>query len=512
MDVDKKRILIIFLAIIFLGTFLRFYKLGNNSFVADEFLDVNTSYGYLKTGEWRAWDFNLEQPAERVNVASDERAWMYRWQVAQLFKFFPPTEAVARSISALWGIITIILIYFVAKYFTGKKEIGLIAAFLFSVSVSGLIFDRKLRMYSMFFPVFLAFSWMIFRFFEENYEGKIKLIKKVNDAWGLNLIYVIPVMFLGLLGLHLHQLTASVAIIFGVYIITRFVAIYRKEKKYLNKYAVCLFLGIAAFTAGNLFFSGTMRWLYGTLKFFQNNYSYFSKVFVDYSHPVMALVFFALGIYFICRIQKKEKEATWLAVSFIVTLFMAVFLWRRNAGPQYIFFIQSFEIIIIAAGVYFTAEFFRDRLPQYKSRAFYVPLVLSLLILPNFGYFFQGNNTYNQTSEGENPNYRKIFSYFKKRRSSQDVLITRNFRNYYWSGEKIKVYSFGGELAEEKFAFEDLQKIIIHHLNGWFIISENDDAYVSNDAMKYIEKNFEKISNPQVRGDVIVYRWGIEKE
>ena len=509
---DKKRIVIIFLAIILIGTFLRFYKLGNNSFVADEFLDVNTSYGYFKTGEWRAWDFNLNQPAERVNVASDERAWVYRWQVAQLFKFFPPTETVARSISALWGIITVILIYFVAKYFTGKKEIGLIAALLFAISVSGLIFDRKLRMYSMFFPVFLALSWMVFRFFEENYRGKIKLIKKANDIWGLNIIYVIPVMLLGLLGLHLHQLTANVAIIFGVYVIAQFVATYRKEKKYLNKYSACLFLGIAAFAAGNLFFSGTMRWLYDALKFFNNNYSYFSKIFLDYSHPVIAIIFFALGIYYTCKIQNKKKEATWLAASFLSTLLMAAFLWRRNAGPQYIFFVQSFEIILIAAGIYFTAEFFRDKLPQYKSKVFYIPLVLSLLILPNFGYFFQENNAYNQTSQGENPNYRKIFSYFKKHRLSGDVLITRNFRNYYWSGEKVKVYNFGGELAEEKFAFEDLQKITSQHPNGWFIISENDDAYVSNDAIKYIEKNFEKISNPQVRGDVMVYRWGINKE
>src|SRR3989344_5021836 len=364
---DKKKIITIMALIILLGTFLRFYKLGNNSFVADEFLDINTSYGYFKTGEWKAWDFNLEQPAERINVASDERAWIYRWQVAQLFKFFPPTETVARYISALWGIITIILIYFVAKYFTGKKEIGLIAALLFAISVSGLIFDRKLRMYSMFFPVFLALSWMIFRFFEENYKGKIKLIKKVNDTWGLNLIYVIPVTLLGLLGLHLHQLTANVAIIFGVYVIAQFVAKYRKEKKYLNKYSVCLFL-------------------------------------------VIAIIFFVLGIYYICKIQNKEKEATWLAASFLSTLIMAVFLWRRNAGLQYIFFIQSFEIILIAAGIYFVAEFFKDKLPQYKNKAFYVPLILSLLILPNFGYFFQENNAYNQTSQGENPNYRKIFS------------------------------------------------------------------------------------------------------
>ncbi|MEK7494465.1 MAG: hypothetical protein AAB615_01180, partial [Patescibacteria group bacterium] len=96
--------------IVLLGAGLRFFDLGGNSFVADEFLDINSSYGYFKTGEWKAWDFNFDQPASmNQNDARDERAFLYKWQVAQLFHFLPPTEGTARSVSALWGVFTILL-------------------------------------------------------------------------------------------------------------------------------------------------------------------------------------------------------------------------------------------------------------------------------------------------------------------------------------------------------------------------------------------------------------------
>src|SRR3989344_9017125 len=95
-------------AIVILGTGLRFSGLDNNSFVADEFLDMNSAYGYAQTGEWRAWDFNFGRPSDvNLNVPRDERAVVYKWQVAQLFHFLPPTETVARLVSVLWGAVSV---------------------------------------------------------------------------------------------------------------------------------------------------------------------------------------------------------------------------------------------------------------------------------------------------------------------------------------------------------------------------------------------------------------------
>lgn len=506
----KKNIYIALVIVIVLGAFLRFYKLGNNSFVADEFLDINSSFAYAKTGVWQNWDFNLgEINIDNEFQARDARAWVYKWPVAMLFRFLSPTEEVARSISAIWGILSIILIYFVATYFTKKKTIGLISAFLFAISISGIEYDRKLRMYAMFLPVYLVFSWLLFRFLEDKYEGKIGFLRGVNEKWGINLVYLIPAILVGILSLLTHQLTANIAFVVGFYLLFWAILEKKKNKSCLNKYSVFLGLGLFGIIAAFLAIPNVVAPFTAGLTFFTEHSQYLRISLEDYTNVILALIFIFLGIYFIYKKQNMTKEGSFLAISFFVPLLSAMFLWSRNVGNQYIFFLKSFSLILLASGIYFAAEFFKNNLKNNGKKAFLATIVLSLLILPNYGYFFEtSDNTYNQTSSSSNPNYRKIFTYFKKAKNDGDVLITRNFRNYYFSGAKVKVFDFGGELTKEKFSLADLQNIINQNPTGWFIISKNDETYITGETIDYIEKNLERVSNPHVRGDVLVYRWG----
>lgn len=505
----KKNIYIALVIIIFLGAFLRFYKLGNNSFVADEFLDINSTYAYFKTGIWQNWDFNFGKVnTENTFEARDERAWIYKWQIAQLFKFLPPTEAVARTVSALWGILTIFLIYLAGSYFTKRRTIGILSAFLFVVSTSGIEFDRRLRMYAMFLPVYLIFSWLLFQFLEGKYKGKIGFLKRFSNKWDISPLYIFPALLAGILSLMTHQLTVNIVFVVGFYLLFWAILAWKKEKSHINKYSLIFGAGILGIAGVLIFASKKFNDFYSGLQFFNNHWEYINIFLSDYANGILAVIFLVLGIYFIAKKQNLPKESTWLAMSFLVPLFSAILLWSRNVGDQYIFFIKPFGIILIASGVYFVAKFFKDNLQNYGKKAYLATIILALLVLPNYAYFFRSNNAYNQTSDSSNPNYRKIFTYFKKAKVDGDVLITRNFRNYYWSGVKIKVFDFGGELAKEKLSLDDIKKITAENSSGWFIISSNDDSYIANDAIDYIVKNFQKVSNPQVRGDVMVYRWG----
>ncbi|MFZ2299997.1 MAG: hypothetical protein WAW00_02605, partial [Candidatus Moraniibacteriota bacterium] len=142
-----KQTLIALAAIVIVGTGLRFAGLDSNSFVSDEFLDMNSAYGYAQTGEWRAWDFNHGRPSEvNINAPRDERAVVYKWQVAQVFRVLPPTEAMARIVSVLWGAVSVVVVFWATLVLTRRREIALLSALFFAVSVSGIIFDRTLRM------------------------------------------------------------------------------------------------------------------------------------------------------------------------------------------------------------------------------------------------------------------------------------------------------------------------------------------------------------------------------
>jgi len=199
----QKNIFICLFLILLLGGFLRIYKLGLQSFTGDEFFDINSIYGYAQTEKWQAWDFNIgaleKDPSisQAVKNARDTKSWIYRWQVVQLFRWMPATEAVARSVSVSWGIISILLLYFSAKYFTKKKSIGLICAFLFAINISAIELDRTLRMYAMFFPIFLLFSWLFYLFLEEKYTGKIDFIQKAQKKFDINLFWLVPALLAG---------------------------------------------------------------------------------------------------------------------------------------------------------------------------------------------------------------------------------------------------------------------------------------------------------------------------
>lgn len=212
-------------------------------------------------------------------------------------------------------------------------------------------------------------------------------------------------------------------------------------------------------------------------------------------------------MWYMIRTEKLTKAGLWLSLSFLTPLFMAVFMWRRNVGEQYISFAEPFKIIVVAIGIYAVATFFEKYLTAFKSRAFAGSLILSLLILPNYGYFFASDNTYRQTSQSDSPQYRKVFGYFMKNRAMGDVLITRDLRSYYVAGAHVPIENIGGEITKDKLTLERLHSIMAKYPHGWVILSDNDDTFIANDAMDFIGKTMEHVSNPSVRGKVSVYRW-----
>lgn len=508
-----KQTWIVLVAVLLLGASLRFSGLGNTSFVADEFLDMKSSYGYFMTGEWKAWDFNVGSPSTlNENDARDERAAVYKWQVSQLFRFLPPTEATARTVSALWGVLSVAVMFLAGWRFSGRKLIGLFAAFLFAVSVSGLEFDRRLRMYAMFFPVFLSFSLFLFSAYEREYRGKIALLRKAWQRTGIHLPYLAVALLLGALSLATHQLTVNILPVFGIYVIIMAVREYRLGNGFRNRYVGTAAIGAVAFGLALILVSDTVRRFLGTLVFFENHYSYFGAVVRDYAHPLFGALLALLGAWALFRRCGRPKEAVWLVVSFLVPLLMAVFLWRRNAGEQYIFFAQSFLMILVAAGGYALVREAKTAFEGRTTRAACVAIVLLSLLVPDWGYFLRENNTYRQTSTASSANYRKIFAYFRDRYEPGEMLVTRHFRNYYFSGMNVPVYDFGGELSTTDLSVGELEALMTEYPSGWVIMSDNDTDYVDKDAEAYMEDRMERMSHSLLRGEVLVYRWGAAEE
>lgn len=522
---NYKYIYIALLLVIILGAVLRLHNLGENSFVADEFLDVNATYGHHKLGEWQAWDFNHDEASVRDNKLSDRRAWIYRWQVSQLYKKLEPTEFTIRLVSALWGILTILILYFGTLSFTKNRWIALISACLWAVSVPAIEINRKIRMYSMFAPIFLIFSWSVFQFIE---TSKFKTKSLLKSFFNFRWIYFLPVLFFGLLSAHLHQLTGNLALVVFVYCLIRFFVECRK-KNTLNRYIFYVTGMIVVIWIFSVVAKTQFEWLVKTLVFFEDHWSYFNHIGLSYGNTLIGWFLMLIGAG--CLIRKKEisKGGLWVGLNFSVIFLTAVFLWRRNVGPQYIFLIQSFGFILVASGIYVLAKFIVNSLSIESIRIFnrrtnvdrnsqmFIVVSLILFLTVNVSYFFKENNTYHMTSSSDTPNYRKVFDYVKRSHQEDDVMITRNFRNYYYNDLDIQVFDFGSERSTKdikkegkvhKITLEYVKKIVSENPSGWVVFSDNDRDFITKEAREYFNDNFEKVTDsPLVRGKISVYRW-----
>jgi len=509
MSLSWKNTLIALLVIVILGTGIRLYNLDNNSFVADEFLDINSSYGYTQTGEWKAWDFNFGKASEvNKNVPRDERAIIYKWQVAQVFHFLAPTEKNARLVSVLWGAISIVVLFWSTFVFTKRREIGLIASFLFAVSVSGIIFDRTLRMYAMFLPMYLLTATFAFLALEREYTGKIQFLKSLWEKYGINICHAVLAGIFFFLSLLVHQLAGTFVFFIAIYLAVRAFQEYTRGHKMKNKYFSLFAFGAVIVTITAIFFPKLFRSYSAGLIFFDNNYGYGKYILREYYHPFFGIFLLGIGSWWLAKRENMPKESLWITISLFAPLVMAIWLWRRNMGAQYIYFAGSFALMLSAIGIFGIWTLLREKFAFTQKTGLLLVLGLLIVIVPNFGYFLQENNTYHETSSGTNPNYRKVFTYFKKNHLESDILVTRNMRNYYFSGALVPVYDLGDEISKTRLSQTELEKLMAEYKTGWVILSENDYDYVAKGTKEYLAKNFTRVSNDQVRGSIDVYTWG----
>jgi hypothetical protein len=505
----NKKALIILFFIVILGGALRFYKLGERPFINDEFFDVNASYGYLQTGKFVNWDFNLNRLNPEGSYPSrDERTWVYRWQVAELLRVLPPTEAVFRSVSVIWGLISIIALYFVGKYFTGQISVGLISAFIFAVNASGLVIDRRIRMYAMFFPVFLIFSWLLYRFYEEKYEGKNEFLKKIQYHFDMNFKWLLPMLAVGLLSLHLQELTVNIVPIFAAYISIMALVMLIKNKsivnRIINKYTVSLFLMAAGAVAAKFLFPGLINELLDRVKFFMHSYEYL--VNSDYNYAEIGYLFTFLGFCYLGIKLKRPKEALWLALSAAVVLFLAVFLWKRDPSFRYIHFARSFEIMLISTGIVGFAKMLSDPFKKFNKVIFAVLVILLMAGIPSHQYLYGDSDIYGTYARGE-MHYRNVFDYIAQNKKDGDAMITRDFRSYYMMNWQMPIANLGVSRADKSFSTEDVKKMISQYPRVWVVLTERDDFFISDPAKKFIKDNFQNVSINSKKGDGKVYLW-----
>ncbi|MCX7720300.1 MAG: flippase-like domain-containing protein [Dictyoglomus thermophilum] len=191
--------------ITFIGGFLRFYKIGVRSIWIDEAITAQVSVMGVKDIILNRASTGIHPPLYFI--------LMHFW-----IKIFGDSEIAIRSLSAIFGILCIFMIYKLASKIFDKLT-GLISAFIFAFSPFYVYFGQEARMYPM-----VTFLILLSLYY---------LLKGIDKGKNITLITISNILML-----YTHIFSAFVVLSENLFVfITNF-----KNKKVLKKWIIAQFI------------------------------------------------------------------------------------------------------------------------------------------------------------------------------------------------------------------------------------------------------------------------------
>jgi len=221
---------ILLLIIVAVGTFFRFYQLPSNpvSLSMNEVAIAYNSYSILETGrdEW-----GISFPLSFRSVG-DYKAPILIYVMAPVIKIFGLTEFSTRFTVALFGVLTIPVVYFLVLVLSKKKEISLFAAFSLAMSPWHVQFSRAT--FEAILALFFLLAGVLFFVISLQKKGKyywLSIIFLIISVYSYHAERVfVPILLLGLIiifynELFKHKKACIISAIIGVILIVPFITI-----------------------------------------------------------------------------------------------------------------------------------------------------------------------------------------------------------------------------------------------------------------------------------------------
>lgn len=309
-NINNRQVISILAVLTVIGLFLRIHDLGSKAFWMDETIQTYAAIGLIKEGI-------PVMPSGMIY----SRAFLDTLLIAQSLKIFGVSEFAARLPSALFGVLTIPLIFLAGKEL-GNKRVGIIAAFLLTFSAYENIWNHDARMYSQLQFFYLLTSYLFYIF-----------IKSKN--WK-----IIPAIFGSfILGYYSHVqiwIFILIAFLYMVYL-------YFRNKTYIKSY---MLLGVlfSILVISDIFYLKFLAperiAIWGKIKLYY---------FITPEHLTLIAIIFISGIIFLIsknyNFYKKENNFFLLMSFFFPLLIITSYPWMAH---RYAFFIYPFLVLIVS--------------------------------------------------------------------------------------------------------------------------------------------------------------------
>ncbi|MFA5033853.1 MAG: glycosyltransferase family 39 protein [bacterium] len=431
----------ILILIILLGSFLRLYQLGNESIWIDEAVGIeNASKPFV--------------PMIKAMTFQDFSPPLYFTLVHFWIKIFGKSEFVVRALSAIAGIVSILLMYKLGTVLFGEKE-GILGAFIFAISLKPPIWEsQEARMYALFLLVVLISSILFIKAIklgESLIPKKLISITIINillvyiHIYGLFFIVFEAIYILLLKKKELKKWVMSFLIVFICYIPWLFVII----KLQLPTIKTQIFEG-----AGSL-------WLkkIGPMELYYIIWSLSSE------HKILVIAFLGLSLFSILssfRESIKNKQSCllcflWIITPIAISYILYYLLKKPFLRPCYLIFVIPAYYLLISKGVF-----------AFRNKIIQLLLILSITGISGYILF-----SYYTTVEKEQ--WRESVKFVETSELKANAIVLSGgiepFRYYYKKNIPVECFPFAISTAKGSIIADGIKNRIDNMQSIWFFKS-----------------------------------------
>jgi len=392
---EKKIIYSLFFIVVIWGAFLRFYYIDEESLWIDEGFTIMQSkaigeHGYpmLPSGK------------------TDFKDILLPYLLALPGIIFGDNVPLFRSISAIFGVFSIVLAFFIGKKIANQK-MGLLFSFFISFSYWHVAWSRQIRSYSLVVFLILIALYFLIGYHKKKKKRNIFSVFSYFDYQRNKLAE--KYLYWALLGI----LLASLSKIFAFLLLPPVVIfIFLKEDRKIARITL-LFLFIISLSG--------WFWASKVFNFTLNNYAGF--YFFGYFWKSYQLIFllFLTGIPIAMKYDFENKKLHWFNfVSFVsIFIFYSFFVYVNQS--RYLFPLSVFFYLYATYTIYYFSYYFVDRKMVYWLT---IILVVTIDIFTAQSFQFRPRTDYPLEYFTPQPEFRKAYNFLESNMNNDAVIIS----------------------------------------------------------------------------------------
>lgn len=462
---------LVIIAIIILANFLRFYQLGSNppSLDWDEVSLAYNAYSIIRTG---ADEYGNTFPLLSIRSFNDYKPPMYVYSLIPSLLIFGKTDFAVRFPSALAGVLTVLVTYFLVKELFSYK-LAAVAALLLAVSPWHLQFSRIAFEANLALFFFATGIWLLIRSFRQP-----PFLPVSAFSFGLSIFtyhslrIIVPLLVLLILIPRISWLKTNfkstlLAVLVGLIFLALLGRVISQGAGQARLKTVSIFTipAIAAIEDNRLrYLAFTRQFLIGYLDHFSPNFWFIDADGNPRHHAagfgllyLIEAPFLVLGVIYLLRYHRPV--AAILLPWFILAPTASALTSGTPSAVRSLFFLPTFQIFTALGLIY-----------VYQSLKFKKEFVVILLLIFNFSlltYFdLYYRHTPSETSPGWQYGYKQtVAKVMTIKDKYSKIIVTTEYDQPYiyflWYGNyDPKIWINDGEFAKrfDKFEFRSISQ------------------------------------------------------